>query len=198
MDTKLRRLRLAWMAQSFEAQNTESIRGKQSYLEFLGALVDGELESRDNKGLMKRVKAAHFPLAKTLEEFNFDFQPNKNQGVVLTDKADGVVVADALRFVGPQGAPAANAQPAASPVAAPNDERYFQQTGYRIGEDHQNARYTDGEIEMVLSLRDDGKSYGEIATLAEMPKSTVRDICKGNRRCQCFANWKTVRVSGGE
>lgn len=70
--------------------------------------------------------------------------------------------------------------------------------GLRIGEDHQNARYTDGEVEMVLALRDDGKSYGEIARLAEMPKSTVRDICKGRRRCQCPTHWKTVRVPGGE
>src|SRR5262249_45319111 len=32
---------------------------------------------------------------------SFDFLPGKNQGVRLTDKADGVVVADAIRFVGP-------------------------------------------------------------------------------------------------
>jgi hypothetical protein len=66
--------------------------------------------------------------------------------------------------------------------------------GLRIGEDHQNAKYTDSEVEMVLSLRDAGKSYGCIARILEMPKSTVRDICRGIRRCQCAATWKTVRV----
>jgi N-acetylmuramoyl-L-alanine amidase len=35
---------------------------------------------------------------------SFDFQPGKSQGVTLTDKATGVVVADAIRFVGPAGA----------------------------------------------------------------------------------------------
>lgn len=84
LDTKLRRLRLAWMAQSFEAQNTEAIRAKQSYLEYLAALVDGELEARDNKSLMKRVKAARFPLLKTLEDFNFDFQPKLDVKLVKT------------------------------------------------------------------------------------------------------------------
>ena len=64
--------------------------------------------------------------------------------------------------------------------------------GLRIGEDHQNARYTNGEIEMVLTLRDDGKSYGEITRLTEMPKSTVRDIIKGRRRCQYPTNWKRL------
>ena len=47
---------------------------------------------------------------------------------------------------------------------------------------------------MVLTLRDEGKSYGEIARLVEMPKSTVRDICTGRRRCQYPADFKTVRV----
>ena len=66
--------------------------------------------------------------------------------------------------------------------------------GYRIGDDHQNAKYTDGEIEMVLVLRDGGMSYGRIAKKMEMPKGTVRDICKGNRRCQTVDHWKTVNV----
>jgi N-acetylmuramoyl-L-alanine amidase len=77
---------------------------------------------------------------------SFDFQPNKNQGVSLTDKADGVVVADAIRFVdSSRPAAAAAAQPAGAQVTAvpdqvtqaavPKDARFFQQTGYRIGED---------------------------------------------------------------
>ncbi|MDQ3810326.1 MAG: N-acetylmuramoyl-L-alanine amidase [Chloroflexota bacterium] len=78
----------------------------------------------------------------------FDFEPNKGQGVRLTDKADGVVVADAIRFVGPSGAapPARTPQPAAyeqqeaiAPAASAQpvvkDARYFDQTRYRIDED---------------------------------------------------------------
>jgi N-acetylmuramoyl-L-alanine amidase len=81
---------------------------------------------------------------------SFDFQPGKGQTVVLTDKADGVVAADAIRFVGPANAPGlvadslALAQPQPAPPAAlqpqaaasvPADARYFAQTGYRIGDD---------------------------------------------------------------
>jgi N-acetylmuramoyl-L-alanine amidase len=74
---------------------------------------------------------------------SFDFQPGKGQGVSLTDKADGVVVADAIRFVGPLGDPQAAAASAPTQATAqtlsfapvPMDERYFQQTGYRISED---------------------------------------------------------------
>jgi N-acetylmuramoyl-L-alanine amidase len=81
----------------------------------------------------------------------FDFQPNKTQQVALTDKADGVVAADAIRFAGPLpgGSTTTQPQPNSSPPSGsaapnqatpafmpiPNDTRYFQQTGYRIGED---------------------------------------------------------------
>lgn len=84
LPTRLRRLRLAWIAESVDPQNTESIRQKHSYLEFLGYLVDGELAARDNKGLAKRIKAAHFPVPKTLEEFDFDFQPKLDVKLVKT------------------------------------------------------------------------------------------------------------------
>jgi hypothetical protein len=45
----------------------------------------------------------------------FDFQPAKQHGVTLSDRADGVVIADAVRWVGPFGAPAQSA-PAPAPA----------------------------------------------------------------------------------
>lgn len=84
LDTRLRRLRLGYMAQALEAQNAESLKQKHSYLEFLEALVDGELGTRENKSLMKRIKAARFPVAKTLAEFDFDFQPKLDVKLIKT------------------------------------------------------------------------------------------------------------------
>lgn len=84
LDTKLRRLRLGYMAQAVEAHNADSIQQKHSFLEFLTALVDGEISTRDNKGLMKRIKAARFPVPKTLAEFDFDFQPKLDVKLVKT------------------------------------------------------------------------------------------------------------------
>ncbi len=84
LDTRLRRLRLGYMAQAVEAENAESIRQKHSYLEFLEALVDGEIGARENKGLMKRIKAARFPVPKTLADFDFDFQPKLDVKLIKT------------------------------------------------------------------------------------------------------------------
>lgn len=84
LDTRLRRLRLGYMAQAVEAQNADSIREKHSYLEFLEALVDGEIATRESKALMKRIKGARFPVVKTLEEFDFDFQPRLDVKLIKT------------------------------------------------------------------------------------------------------------------
>src|SRR5437764_230699 len=55
----------------------------------------------------------------------FDFAAGSpDQGVRLTDKADGIVVADAVRWVPTQNAPAE--------TATTNDPRYFAETRFRI------------------------------------------------------------------
>ncbi len=84
LDTRLRRLRLGYMAQAFEAQNADSLSNNHSYLEFLEALVDGEIAARESKALMKRIKAARFPVVKTLEEFDFKFQPRLDVKLIKT------------------------------------------------------------------------------------------------------------------
>lgn len=63
--------------------------------------------------------------------------------------------------------------------------------GYRIGEDHHNAKLTNHEIDLLLELREDGWSYRRLADKFEIGKSTVRDICKGICRSQTLAE---VRV----
>ncbi|HET6315915.1 MAG TPA: L,D-transpeptidase family protein, partial [Chloroflexota bacterium] len=48
---------------------------------------------------------------------SYTFHPGKSEGVTLSDKADGVVVADALRWVGPIGDASAAPSPAATTTA---------------------------------------------------------------------------------
>jgi polysaccharide biosynthesis protein PslG len=58
----------------------------------------------------------------------FSFSPGDGQGVRLSDKADGVVVADAVRWV-----PSSGASPAATNAA--RDARFFEQTRFRVDRD---------------------------------------------------------------
>jgi DNA replication protein DnaC len=47
-------------------------REKQSHLSYLDALLEAEVEERDRNVVARRIKEAHFPKLKTLEEFDFE------------------------------------------------------------------------------------------------------------------------------
>lgn len=72
-------------------------------------------------------------------------------------------------------------------------------TGNRIGEDHQRAKLTNADVELVFYLREAGLSYKAIADkFDDLPggisRTTVRDILKGRRRAQVPAATKKVLV----
>ncbi|MBO0731879.1 MAG: ATP-binding protein, partial [Acidimicrobiaceae bacterium] len=53
-----------------------------SYERFLEAVLSTELSSRDSSGGRLRIRAAHFPAHKTLEEFDFTFQRSVKKTVI--------------------------------------------------------------------------------------------------------------------
>ncbi|MDR1368119.1 MAG: hypothetical protein LBJ76_05315 [Candidatus Accumulibacter sp.] len=67
--------------------------------------------------------------------------------------------------------------------------------GYRIGEDHPNAKLTDGDVERIHSLHEEGMSYEMLAEKFEVSKSEIGMICRYERRAQTLARAKRVDVS---
>lgn len=64
--------------------------------------------------------------------------------------------------------------------------------GYRVGESHPHARLTNGEVDLLLALRDEGWSYGRLAIKFEISKAAVAKICRGESRCQTPARAKRL------
>lgn len=67
--------------------------------------------------------------------------------------------------------------------------------GLRVGEDHQHARLTDAECELIRQMHEGGMSYKKLADKFEVGKSTIADIVKMRRRGQFAVNWRVVRVA---
>lgn len=72
--------------------------------------------------------------------------------------------------------------------------------GLRVGEDHVNARLTNAEVDLLLTLWDEGRGlgYGKLGEKFDISKSAARKICKGQTRCQCATRYKTVHVADDE
>ena len=72
----LRKLELTRMAEILSGATEDAAKGEASYTEFLSALVDGELAARKDRGITMRTRLAGLPYIKTIEDFDFSFQPS--------------------------------------------------------------------------------------------------------------------------
>lgn len=79
----LKQLRLPNMFENLTQRNQEAIESKLSYPEFLSLLLQDEILGRDNKKLQTRAKRAGIRSDKTLENFDFDFNPKINRALIL-------------------------------------------------------------------------------------------------------------------
>src|SRR5450631_455080 len=71
-----KQLRLPTLGDQFVSLAEEAVKEKQSHLSYLEALLEAEVEERDRKAVTRRIQEAHFPAAKTLEEFDFQSAPH--------------------------------------------------------------------------------------------------------------------------
>jgi hypothetical protein len=72
----LKRLGLHAIADLFEREAQKAAKAKQSYVGFLDHLVDEELARKADRSVNARIIRGRFPTVKTLEGFQFDFQPS--------------------------------------------------------------------------------------------------------------------------
>ena len=71
----LKKLRLSGVLQTLELRTRQAVDDNLSHGEFLLRLLTDEVERRDAKQLEQRVRRANFEHAKTLEDFDFHFNP---------------------------------------------------------------------------------------------------------------------------
>ncbi len=71
----LKKLRMSGLLQSLELRLRQAVDDNLSHEEFLYRLMSDEVERREAKQLHQRVRRASFEHQKTLEEFDFHFNP---------------------------------------------------------------------------------------------------------------------------
>lgn len=64
-------LRLPTIADSCERIAEEAIRERHTHMHYLDALLEAELQEREARAVLRRLREAHLPRVKTLEEFDF-------------------------------------------------------------------------------------------------------------------------------
>lgn len=104
VEEQLVKLRLRHVAERLDALLSEAARGEPTYLDFLDGLLREETQSKQRKRVAMGIQIAHFPSVKTLEEFDFKFQPSVDARLVR-ELATGrfVTQAENVLIFGPPG-----------------------------------------------------------------------------------------------
>ncbi len=78
----IKQLKLSHISDNLPQRNRESIDKKLAYPEFLALLLQDEILGRENNKLKARIKRANIRCDKTLENFDFDFNPKVNRAQI--------------------------------------------------------------------------------------------------------------------
>src|SRR5204863_6168308 len=104
MQPHLKHLGLTQLEQALPALYETAREAQWTYETFMKRAIAAELEGRDRRAAERRMTAAHLPVVKTLEAFDFSFQPSLSERL-LWELADLSFVQSAtnLIFLGPPG-----------------------------------------------------------------------------------------------
>jgi len=104
LDTTLRQLRLSGLLQSLGVRLQEAAAARLGHGEFLELILQDELNVRHQRMLARRTKAADFRALKTLEDFDWQFNPSINRKQVF-ELATGTYLSQGkdILLLGPPG-----------------------------------------------------------------------------------------------
>ena len=79
----LKQLRLSGILDTIETRNRQAIDEKMAYTDFLALLIQDEVARRTQRKFAMRIRRANFRNQKTLEDFDFSFNPAINNGQIM-------------------------------------------------------------------------------------------------------------------
>ena len=104
LDSYLKQLRLPTFLKNHQKFAQDAVENQYDFSEFLQALAEEEVNQREQNRLLRRIKAAHFPVIRELADFDFSRIPSVNKSQIL-DLTRGEYIAkkESLIFIGNPG-----------------------------------------------------------------------------------------------
>jgi DNA replication protein DnaC len=79
----LKKLRLSGVLQTLDLRNREAVDDDLAHTEYLFRLLHDEVDRRESKQLTQRLRRANFEAMKSIEDFDFQFNPNVPKAKVI-------------------------------------------------------------------------------------------------------------------
>lgn len=161
---KLTRLKLSGIFETFQARLDQAQKDKWSYSQFLDFLLSDEVERRDHKQLTRRLSKSGLDPEKTLETFNFSFNPKIHEPTIRElATCQFLAKHENCFFLGPSGVGKSHLSQALGHEAA--------RRGYEL-----LYRRTSSLFEWIDAGRGDGTHERRIKTIATVPLLILDDF----------------------
>ena len=82
LNTHLKQLRLSGILETLDVRLKQAEDEQWSHMDFLQRLLEDETERRSHKQMQLRLRRANFQADKTLERFDFSFNPQVNKTTI--------------------------------------------------------------------------------------------------------------------
>ena len=104
LKNNLRTLGLYKFDEVFAAEAKTAEKENLSYIEYLSNLVNIQMESKIERSINYKIKNAKFPQVKTIEAFDFEYQPSIHKDTIYElAELDFIDKAENILFIGPPG-----------------------------------------------------------------------------------------------
>lgn len=146
----LRQLRLSGLSQSLEVRLQEAAGNRLSHQEFLELILQDELNIRGQRLITRRLKAAAFHECRTLEDFDFSFNPAVKRKQIF-DLATGQFIREHrdVLFVGPPGVGKSHLAQAIGYQAIKNGCLVFYRSVFDLVRDFMEEEALNGSVKSI-------------------------------------------------
>lgn len=174
---QMKSLRLSGMAQVLPTRLQEAKANELPYEELLSALFQDELDIRKERLLNRRLKSARFPFLKTIDDFDFSFNPSvKRQKILELSSSRFVVKSEGVLILGPPGVGKSHLVIALGMLAIQNGYSVRYISAFDLAEDLAESSVMDTRKDTIKRfIKPDVLILDEFG-MKKLPKTAAEDL----------------------
>lgn len=177
LQNNMKGLRLGGAAAMLPTRYQEAKANELDYLLFLEQLIDDEMSRRKENLLNRRIKAARFPVLKTLDDFDYDFNPSiQKRDINELASCRYVHQAKNVLFVGPPGVGKTHICLALGLYAIQNGYTVFYRSAFDLVEDLAEAFRMEQRKKHVQQLTKHSLLIMDEFGMKKMPPHAADDL----------------------